>query len=401
MQRTAETPRSWRGAALWSRGFRPFFLGAALWAVAAIAIWPWFFTGDIALPTAFSPVDWHIHEMIYGYIPPVIAGFLLTAIPNWTGRLPVAGWPLALLVMLWAIGRVAVLCSASIGWLAAALLDSAFLLVFAAVVAREVIAGKSMRNIKIAVLVLLLAIANAGFHVEAAMTGAASYSARAGLAVIVFLIMLISGRVVPSFTHNWLARNAFAARPVPFGRPDGVVMVLSAVALLVWIADPDEGLTGALLLAAGAANVWRLSRWQGWRTRSDRLILVLHAGFLLAALGLLCAGAHALAPDLVSAGAAAHVFAIGAIATMTLAMMTRVTLGHTGRALVASRATQFIHLSVITAMLARVAMEYLAAPMLPLLTAAAVAWITAFAGFIIVYGPMLVAAARTRGGIAP
>jgi uncharacterized protein involved in response to NO len=176
-----------------------------------------------------------------------------------------------------------------------ALIDTAFLLLFAAVVAREVITGRNWRNVKVVALVLMLAAANAGFHIEAAITGAASISARAGLAIIVFLILLIGGRVVPSFTHNWLAKKGRAPRPVPLGRPDGAVMVLSALALLLWIADPDRNSTGALLLAAGAANFWRLSRWRGWATRSDRLVLVLHAGFFLAALGFLFASAHAFA----------------------------------------------------------------------------------------------------------
>ena len=390
MKRTAETQRSWTGLALWSRGFRPFFLGAALWAVGAIAIWLPFFTGEIGIPTAFSAVDWHVHEMIYGYGAAVIAGFLLTAIPNWTGRLPVAGWPLILLSGLWALGRVAVFLSAEIGWAPAVLVDTAFLLVFAAVAAREVIAGRNYRNVKVVLLILMLSVANAGFHIEAATTGAASISARAGLAVIVFLILLIGGRVVPSFTHNWLARKELAPRPVPLGKADGAVMVLSALALILWIADPARNLTGALLLAAGASNFWRMSRWRGWATRSDGLVLVLHAGFFLAALGFFFASAHAFAPDFISPAAAAHVWAIGAVGAMTLAMMTRATLGHTGQALTASRATQFIYLAVIAAMLARIAAEFFPAAMMPLMCGAVVAWIAAFAVFVLVYGRLLV-----------
>jgi uncharacterized protein involved in response to NO len=235
----------------------------------------------------------------------------------------------------------------------------------------------------------MLAVGNAGFHIEAATRGAASISARAGLAVIVFLILLIGGRVVPSFTHNWLARNERTPRPVPAGKPDGAVMVLSALALLLWIGDPAWNLTGALLLAAGAANFWRLSRWRGWATRSDRLVLVLHAGFFLAALGFVFASAHAFAPASVSPAATAHVWAIGAIGTMTLAMMTRATLGHTGRALAASHATQFVYLAVIAAMLARIAVEFFPVVAMPLMYGAAGAWIAAFAGFVVVCGPIL------------
>jgi len=383
---------------LWSLGFRPFFLAASAWAVAAIAVWPPFFTGDLVIPTAFSPVDWHVHEMIYGYGSAVVAGFLLTAIPNWTGRPPVVGRPLALLVGLWGMGRIAVFFSAAMGWLLAASLDAAFLVIFAVVAAREIFAARSLRNLKVVVLVLALAVANACFHAEAAERGTATISTRAGLSVIVFLILLIGGRVVPSFTQNWFARKNIATRPAPFGKPDGAVMFFSAVALALWVADPDRSATGALLLAAGAANLWRLSRWRGWATWPDRLVLVLHVGFFLASLGFLCAGAHALKPELVSSAAAAHVWGVGAIGAMTLAMMSRATLGHTGRALVASPATQLIYLGVIASMAARVAMEFLPALAAPMMYGAAIAWIGAFAGFLAVYGRMLAGPKRPQPG---
>lgn len=141
--RTAATFRAFSGLPLLSRGFRPFFLGAGLFALAAIAIWPAVFLGEVILPTAFSPVEWHAHEMLFGYGAAVIAGFLLTAIPNWTGRLPVAGNTLGSLVLLWFAGRAAVLVSARIGWVTAAVIDVAFLVVFALVVAREIAAGKT------------------------------------------------------------------------------------------------------------------------------------------------------------------------------------------------------------------------------------------------------------------
>jgi uncharacterized protein involved in response to NO len=161
----------------------PSFRAPLFLAVVAIAIWRPFFTGEIEIPTAFSPVDWHIHETIYSYEAAVVAGFPLTAIPSCAGCLPVAGWLLVLLATLWAIGWVAVF-SAKIGWIPATLLDPAFLLIFGAVAAHEVIAGKNQRNVKVFALILVLVIANAGFHIEAMMTGAASISARAGLAVM-------------------------------------------------------------------------------------------------------------------------------------------------------------------------------------------------------------------------
>ncbi len=374
---------------MWSRGFRPLFLAAGLWAVVAMAIWAPYFSGEVSVPTAFSPIDWHIHEMIYGYGSAVVAGFLLTAIPNWTGRLPVAGRPLALLCALWALGRGAVFVSEIIGRAPAAVCDTLFLIVFAGVVGREVIAARDLRNLKVVIIVLVLAAGNVGFHVEAALAGTAPVSARIGLAILVFLILLIGGRVVPSFTHNWLAKRAIAARPVSFGRPDVMVMSISGLALTLWVALPDLPAVGAALVAAGAANLWRLSRWRGWATRSDRLVLILHLGFFFAGLGFLIVGAAPLLPDFVPAAAGVHVWAVGAVATMTLAMMTRTTLGHTGRELRASMGTQAIYLAVVVAMGARVAMALTPTYALSLMYVAALAWIVAFLGFVTLYGPML------------
>ncbi|MFG1299911.1 NnrS family protein [Xanthobacter sp. V3C-3] len=376
------------GPALLSRGFRPFFLGAGVFALAAIAIWPAVFLGALRLPTAFSATAWHAHEMLFGYGAAVVAGFLLTAIPNWTGRLPVAGAALGGLALLWLAGRGAVLVSDLIGWLPAAVIDVAFLAVFTAVVAREIAAGRNWRNLKVAGVVVLLALANAGFHLEAHWTGGGDDAARAALALIVALILLFGGRVVPSFTGNWLARRG-EARPAPFDRRDGVLLVASALALAGWVIAPEGAATGIALLLAGGGNLYRLSRWRGWRTGADPLVLVLHAAFLLAALGFLAAGAHALAPERVPEAVGLHVWAIGGIGGMTLAMMTRATLGHTGRALAASPGTVAVYALVAVALAARVAMALWPQETTAFMTLAAAAWCLAFAGFVGIYGPML------------
>ncbi|MFG1373269.1 NnrS family protein [Xanthobacter oligotrophicus] len=390
--RTAQTLRTFTGMALLSRGFRPFFLGAGVFALAAIAIWPAVFTGTLALPTAFSAIDWHAHEMLFGYGSAVIAGFLLTAIPNWTGRLPVAGATLGSLALLWLMGRCAVLVSGLIGWAVAATVDVAFLAVFTAVVAREIVAAHNTRNLKVAAVVLLLALANLGFHLEAHLTGTADHATRAALALIVFLILLFGGRVVPSFTGNWLAKRGEARRPAPADRWDTAALVVSGVGLAAWVAVPDARVTGAALLAGGAANLWRLGRWRGWRTFPDPLVLVLHAAFLLVALGFLAAGAScfgAILPVDLPPAVGIHVWAIGGIGGMTLAMMTRATLGHVGHALVASKGTQAIYLLVAVALAARVGMAVLPSWSAQLMLAAATAWCMAFAGFLAIYGPML------------
>ncbi|GGF60768.1 short-chain dehydrogenase [Azorhizobium oxalatiphilum] len=389
MARTAQTQRAYTGPALWSRGFRPFFLAAGIWAALAIAIWPAILMGRVTLPTAFGPVDWHVHEMLFGYGAAVVAGFLLTAIPNWTGRLPVAGASLAALAGLWLAGRIAVLMSGSIGWTGALLIDSAFLLAFALVTAREIVAGKNWRNAKVVGIVLMLAIANIAFHLEAAWTGSATFAARAGIGLLVLLILLVGGRVVPSFTGNWLARQGLPARPVPFGRPDGAILLLAAAALLVWIAHPEGPLTGTLLLCAGMANLWRLARWQGWRTLSDPLVLVLHVGFALTAIGFLAAAAHAFAPSMVPAALGLHIWAIGGIGGMTLAIMTRATLGHTGRALHASRLTVLIYLAIAAALLTRAVAALPVPHQMPLIHLSATLWVIAFVLFLMSYGRML------------
>ncbi len=389
-RRSAASGREWRGPTILSRGFRPFFLAAGVWALAGMAVWPPFFAGEIVIPTAFLPIDWHAHEMIFGYGGAAVAGFLLTAIPNWTGRLPVAGTPLAALAALWAAGRIAVFVSDTIGRVAAAAIDAAFLVVFAVVVAREVIVGHNWRNLKVVGVVAALATANIAFHVEDARSGLADTATRAALGLIVLLILLVGGRVTPSFTANWFARTGAAERPASFGKADGAVMGLSVVSVALWVVVPEGQATGALALAACVGNLWRLARWRGFAARRDALVLVLHLGFLFAALGFAAAAAHALTPSFAPYDAGVHVWAVGAIGMMTLAMMTRATLGHSGRALVASRGTQFAYACIVVAVVSRVAMSALPTYGVVLMQVAAGFWMLAFAAFLFVYTPLLV-----------
>lgn len=385
---SAAAARAFRGPALFSWGFRPFFLAAAVWAVAAVALWLPVFEGRIALPTAFAPVEWHVHEMLFGFVPAVLGGFLLTAIPNWTGRLPVVGAPLAGLLGLWVVGRLAVVASAAIGAAPAAVADAAYLFALAAVAAREVVAGKNRRNLPVVAVVFALGLADLAFHAEALATGSAPVSARAGLALVAMLIALIGGRIVPSFSQNWLAKAGSSARPVPFGSFDKLALAATAVALVAWTVRP-AGLPSALLLAVAAvACAWRLARWQGIHTVADRLVLVLHVGWAFLPLGLALAALHAAAPATVPAAAGIHALGVGAIGTMTLAVMTRASLGHTGRPLVASRTTQAVYAAVVAAATARVAMAF-AEDGFVLMHVAAGCWIAAFAGFVVAYAPLL------------
>jgi len=374
--------------AILSYGFRPFFLAGALYAGLAILFWLPLFYGHIDTWSAFAPVDWHVHEMLFGYLAAVITGFLLTAIPNWTGRLPVQGLPLLALVLLWLAGRLAIFFSADIGWLAAAVADCAFLLAVAASAATEIVAGRNWRNLKVLLPVTVLFAANAAFHAEAHFDGVTDISRRLGLGAVIVLIMIVGGRIVPSFTRNWLVRENPGRLPVPVSRFDAVAIGLSALALAAWTFFPDGTATGTALIAAAALTAIRLARWAGDRTWRDPLVLILHVGFACVPLGLLLAGLATLAPTLVPPAAGLHALGVGAVGTMTLAVMTRATLGHTGRDLKAGAGTCLIYVAVLLAALARVCAAF--APGEPmLLHISAGLWAAAFLGFAALYGPMV------------
>lgn len=382
-RRMAAAPPFLRG------GFRPFFFGGAAWGLIALTLWILALAGAVSLPTMFDPLAWHRHEMLFGFVGAVIAGFLLTAIPNWTGRLPIAGPPLAALAGLWLAARLAVLFSAKIGMFEAAVVDTGFYLVLAFVGAREVLAAKN-RNLPIVGVVLLFAAANALDHAGAGgLIANADLGWMLGLSLVVLLISLIGGRITPSFTRNWLAKQGMAGRlPTQPGRFDLLVIGVTALALLFWVSGPAGPVAGGLLLAAALLQAARLVRWGGFRTFRDPLVLVLHVGYAwvpigLALLGLSLAGAP------IPRSAAIHALTAGAMATMILAVMTRGSLGHTGRELRANGATVAIYALVTIGALARVAAPLSLADYRLAMEAGALAWGGALLLFLIAYAPVL------------
>jgi uncharacterized protein involved in response to NO len=382
--------RSHSGSAVLGYGFRPFFLLAGLSALTGIGIWLVDLFGVLAVRSAFAPIVWHAHEMLFGFAVAAIAGFLLTAIPNWTGRLPLQGNPLLGLVLLWIAGRIAVACSQTIGAWPAAVIDVSFLVVLLFVVAREILAGKNWRNLMMAAALAALAVANALMHADVLdIADTSMVGWRLAIAVVTLLIALIGGRIVPSFTRNWLAKNGPGPLPEPFGIIDKLTLAATIAAFGGWIVSSGSVFAAGLAAVAAVLNLVRLYRWRGYRTIADPLVWVLHLGYAWIPLGLgLLAAAQATV--LVSETAAIHAFTVGAIGTMTLAVMTRATLGHTARALRASPGTVAIYLFVSTSALARVAASAWPDAYAPLLWVAGTAWIVAFAGFVGIYGPMLV-----------
>jgi len=368
-------------------GFRPFFLAAAIQAAVAILVWLPVFFGEVSLTSAFAPRDWHVHEMLYGYLPAVITGFLFTAIPNWTGRLPIQGTPLLGLVVVWIAGRLCVTFSAETTWWVAMLVDAGFLLLVALAAAREIVAGRNWRNLAVVLLVVFLLAGNVTFHLEAHFRGAADVAIRIGIAVVVLLISLIGGRIIPSFTRNWLVRENPGRLPAPFGRFDMLVVALGGLTLLCWIVAPDYRATGVALALAGLLHFVRLARWAGERTLRERLLLILHVGYAFVPLGFLLNALAAFGYVLPSAGI--HAWMAGGAGIMTLAVMTRATLGHTGQELTASAATQTIYAAIVIAALARICAVLNPAHGEVLLHVAAFAWVVAFLGYAIAFGPLL------------
>jgi uncharacterized protein involved in response to NO len=270
--------------------------------------------------------------------------------------------------------------------------DASFLLLVAAAVAREILAGRNWRNLGVVLLVVLLFAGNVAFHLEAHFSGAADYAIRIGIAVAVLLISLVGGRIIPSFTRNWLVRENPGRLPTPFGRFDKVVIFLSALALLGFIIAPDHPVTGMALLLAGLLQLVRLVRWAGERTVRERLLLILHVGYAFLPLGFLLSAAAAF--DFVPASAGIHAWMAGGAGIMTLAVMTRATLGHTGQMLTASPATQAIYVAIIVAAVSRICAVLDPAQSEVLLYIAGFAWALAFFGFALAFGRLLLGSRR-------
>lgn len=371
-----------------SNGFRPFFLLAGLWSPVALALSVAMIQGKVALPTAFDVLSWHVHELLFGFVACAVAGFLLTAIPNWTGRFPLQGMPLLGLVLLWLAGRVAVAVSAVIGPWIAALIDLSFLLALAGATVREIVAGRNWRNLPIVAAIILLLIGNALSHADAiGVIEAAGSDERFSIAVVIMLIALIGGRITPSFTRNWLAKRGSQALPTSFGTFDRLTLAVSAIGLILWTVASENVATLVCVGLAGLLNLVRLARWRGLATYSEPLLWVLHIAYLWIPLGLLLLALNYGWPA--ASSGAVHALTAGAMGTMILAVMSRATLGHTGRDLHAGAGMTIAYLLVTLAALLRVGAALWADYYMPMLTGASVAWIGAFLLYLVVCAPML------------
>lgn len=380
------------GPVLFSYGFRPFFLGAGFWAALAMALWIWALAGGPQPGGAYGAANWHMHEMLFGFASAALAGFLMTAVPNWTGRMPVSGPPLMALAALWLAGRLMLTLPLGALWVAV-VVESLFLPVMAGVFLTEIVSGRKWRDLKIVGLMALIAAANIGFH--AAVLGGADPrpAARAAVAAFAVLILIVGGRVTPSFTRNWLARHQRTARPAQADRFDALVVGFSAAVLALWVARPEGAPLALSAWTAAALNLARLARWQGWRV-AEPMVLALHGGYLMVALGFAAIGAAAV--EWMSHAGALHVFAIGAIGGEMLAVMTRASRSHAGAATKADRVATASFLAIMVAALARPAAEFVARD--ALIMTAGLSWIAAFALFTLGHARLLAATRRDPKG---
>ena len=382
---------SW--GALLSYGFRPFFLLAAGWAaltlltlVGAFVLGAW---PAGALPLA----RWHGHEMLFGFVAATIAGFLLTAVPAWTGSRAVSGFPLAALAALWLAGRAAMspwLKLQGTPWL---LLDVAFFPALAVALAVPLVRARNYRNFQFLLILALLASADALFvAVQLGWLAAPPFDPlRMGVNLVMLLIVVVGGRIIPAFTRNALLKAGVRCTFTPLPWLDRACLAAAASVVIVDIVRPDSVIAGWLAALTAALLAVQMSRWFGHRTLRMPIVWVLHAGFLWLCVALALKALWLLAQAPWAANWL-HALTAGAFGTMTLGVMTRVALGHTGRELVVARSIAVAYVLVIAGAALRVAgPTALPAQYVPVLAAAGALWSVAFVVFLIVYTPLLVA----------
>ncbi|HRI37019.1 MAG TPA: NnrS family protein [Nitrospira sp.] len=379
------------GPAFLSYGFRPFFLGAALFGAASVLAWVAIYAGYGQADFLYPPREWHVHEMLFGFIPALIAGFLLTAMPNWTDRMPLRGTPLLALFLLWVTGRL-LLLSPWLGAATSAVIDGAFLVVLALYVWREIIMAGCWDRLPIGLLVSFFACANIAFHLPALRGLPTDLPERLGLAVMTVMLTVIGGRLTPTFTIEYLEQRNESKLPAQFTLFDGAVILLVLVSTMTWVVQSESTWAGAALIVAGVASLVRLLRWRGWKTWDEPLVLILNVGYAWVALYLVALGAAVLGIGFYPANAV-HLLTSGAMGTMTLAVMTRASLGHTGRPRHADRLTVAIYLLVNAAALLRIFAPNAETPTFltyAMLGLSAIGWSGAYLLFAVHYGPYLV-----------
>jgi uncharacterized protein involved in response to NO len=392
--RTATDRPPARAAVFLSYGFRPFFLLASIYAMLSLVAWMAAHLGGISLPGETDARFWHGHEMVFGFTMAAACGFLLTAVPNWTGKTPVVGGPLGLLVALWVAGRVAFWLADVLPYWVVAAADLALIPMLTVTVARPILAAGNRRNYIFLALLVTLFAANLLFHMDVLALPPGDIKTGLSLALYVFVVLvaLIGGRVIPAFTSNALARRGDDAEV----RSSPVLQNLSLAAMVIAIAADlalgDGPVTGVAALAVAAILALRMRHWQSAQILDDPILWVLHLGYAWVPVGFALKGLAGFS-DAVSPGMALHAFAAGAAGTMIMAMMSRAALGHTGRSFTAPRPIVAAYLLVGIGALVRV-LSPLATAGEAAMVVSSLLWSAGFLIYAVVYWPIL-----TRPGI--
>ena len=381
-----------------SIGFRPFFLAAGIYAVLAMLAWiAWLALHSVnalvLTPTISVPAHlWHGHEIMFGYAVAVISGFMLTAVPGWTGARRVAGLALVVLLTVWFVGRIGVWFSAFLPAAVVAVLDMAFLPLLAGTVALALIKRPAPQNVIFLALLTVLIVANGAVHME--WLGLSENTASWGLSVAVvdttLMIVILGGRIIPSFTRNaLLRRDSWQPLPQTFSLLDKASIASAATVLLCYLVSAPGLVTGIVAAVAAAANLTRLSFWCWRSTLGQPILWSLHLAYLWIPAGY-AALAAAFLGDWLPHSAALHFLAVGAIGGMTLAMMTRAPLGHTGRPLVVVLPIAVSYLFIAVAALLRgLVLDTFPASYFTIVFIAGGLWIAGFAIYVFVYAPIL------------
>ena len=375
---------------IFQNSFRPFFIAAGIWATLAVPFWLLNYFGIMIVIDNFNILLWHQHEILYGFVAAAIAGFILTAIPNWTGRLPIKNKPLAILVFLWILGRVGFLTTAIFGTITTSLMDLPFLIVLVLVIMREIVSGKNWRNLPVIILISFFTLGNILVHLQIhEIIDSAELGMRLSTFVLSILLALIGGRIVPSFTRNWLAQNKANKFPRPFGNFDKISLISLVVFVFAQVIIPHHQATSLLALLAGLLHGIRFIRWKVWMTLAEPLIWILHVGYMWLCVALVLIGLSGLT-DFVPYTSSYHALTVGAFSTMILAVMTRASLGHTGRTIKATLGTTTIFIFITIAAILRVYEPFINESGSLILSLSGIFWTLSFALFIFIYFPILI-----------
>ena len=369
--------------------FRPFFLLGALFSMISLALWGAAMSGVMELVVYGSAQWWHMHEMLFGFVSAIFVGFLLTAVRTWTGQPGLQGVSLACLVLLWLVGRVALFFPTLLPLWATAVVDLAFLPVAALVLAIPAVRVRQWRNIAFVPLLLVMTAANAAMH-WSAYTRDALLQIQAGTAMVMLVTLLMTimaGRVVPMFTANGTGTERVAA--IEWLEKMALISMLLAIAASLVPSGEYPGTVASCFFLAALVHGVRAFRWRIWVTFRTPLVWSLHLSYWCIPLGLLLYGLSRVVPG-ITHSQATHTLTVGAMGMMILAMISRVSLGHTGRPLRVAKIMVGAFVALFSAFVVRVFGVYWFDDYTNLISTATLLWVVAYGCFFVLYLPILI-----------